>query len=439
MNDLQDRLGTDLAELANRRPTSRLTTTDVLGRVQQRRHRRAALRSIAGCTVLAGVVVGVAAIGGRDTSDPVAVQPDSPFVAAVAPPLIALDAAGWHVERFDDSSWQAALATYVDGNLGFAGPWFVVERTTDGEPQGRTVEVGTGSGGIAGEGGFRMLVWTAADGVKYRAMSRDVPEDQLIAAAAALQVDATGRTTTAAVPPGMTLADTSANKLLNRYAEYQLTNGTAHLQVSFYSGGRLEVRTAGETRENVEINGRAASLFDYSSEGASGTYRLNFLDGFWVWELNGDGFVDREAFLDLASKVKVVDESTWKAALPEDAVTDDERPSAVADILNGIPLPPQFSEASISVSNSDPYQLTAQVTGAVFCAWLAEWDTALDNGDAAAADAALQAMASSHQWPALVSLTGGDWNAAVWESADRVAQGDRTVVDEAVSGLGCPA
>jgi hypothetical protein len=439
MNDPEERLGNDLAQLAQRAPASRITTTDVLGRVQRRRRRRTAWRAAAACTVVAGVVVGVAAIVGRDTADPVAVHPDSPFVAANAPPLIALDAPGWRVERFDDSSRPPALATYIDRTLGFAGPWFVVERTTDGVPAGATVDVGGGIGGITGEGGFRMLVWTATDGVRYRAMSRDVPDDQLIAAAAALQVDLTGVTTTGAVPAGMTRAEPNADQLLNRYVEYQLTNGAAHLQVSFYSGGRLEVRTAGEARETIEFNGRSASLLDYSAEGAQGSYRLNVLDGFWVWELNGDGFADRNAFLDLASKVKVVDETTWKASLPAGVITDDNRPSALAEILVGVPLPPDFPVKSIPTSASDPYQLTAQVTGVVFCAWLHEWFVALDNGHTAEADAAVQAIASSHDWPALVSMTGGDWDAVLWDVADRVVQGDRAVVDDAVKGLGCPA
>jgi hypothetical protein len=328
MNDLEDRLGTDLMELAHRSPTSRLTSTDVLARVQQRHRRRTVARAMAACAVVAAVVVGVAAVASRDTDSPVGDQPGASS-SADTPPLIALDAPGWRVERFDDNG---------------------------------------------------------------------------------------------------------------QYAEYQLTNDTSHLQVSFYRGDRLEIRTAGETRETVEFNGRSASLLDYGTEGMPGNYRLDFVDGSWIWELNGDGFADRDAFLELASHVGVVDEASWKATLPANAVTSDERPAAVDALLVGIPIPAGFDAAALqSGATRDQYQLTAEVTGAVFCAWLHTWDTALDAGDNVGADAAVQAIASSHQWPALTTMTDGDWNEVLWDFADRVGGGDRAVVAQTVTGLGCPA
>jgi hypothetical protein len=330
MNDLQDRLGSDLVELSRRSPASRLTSTDVLDRVQQRHRRRTAARAVAACTVVAAVVGGVALIAGRDTDNTVADQPDVSLTTATEPPLIALDVPGWRVERFDDSG------------------------------QGNT-----------------------------------------------------------------------------RYAEYQLTNGASNLQVSFYAGGRLELRTGGEKRDDIDFEGRPASLLDYATEGEPGRYRLDFVDGFWVWELDGDGFVDRDAFLELAAHVAVVDEATWQATLPADAVTKDEQAAAIDGILAGIPLPPEFPAVSIPASASDPYQLTAKVTGSVFCAWLREWDAALDSGDTATAQAAVQAITSSHQWPALTAMTGGDWNKVVWSFADLVASGDRSVVSQAIGGLGC--
>ena len=76
MNDLEDRLGTDLAELADRGTPSQLTTTHVLGRVQQRRRRRTVARGVAACAVVVVVVAGVGAITGRDTDSTAAEQPD---------------------------------------------------------------------------------------------------------------------------------------------------------------------------------------------------------------------------------------------------------------------------------------------------------------------------------------------------------------------------
>jgi hypothetical protein len=222
-----------------------------------------------------------------------------------------------------------------------------------------------------------------------------------------------------------------------RYSEYGFTNDVSHLQVSFYGGGNIDVRTRGEQRETIDFNGRPASLLDYGAPTAPGTYRLDLVDGMWIWEFNGDAFADRAAFLDLAAHVAVVDEATWKATLPPEVVTNDQLPAAINNLLVGIPLPPSFPVVSIDSSASDPYQLMAAVTGKVFCAWLRDWDTALDNGDTAGADAAVQAIQSSHRWPALNTPTSGDWNMVMWSLADRVVAGDRSVVSGAVGGLGC--
>ena len=59
MNDLEDRLGIELAGLADRGTPSQLTTASVLGRVRKRRRRRTVARGVAACAVVVVVVAGL--------------------------------------------------------------------------------------------------------------------------------------------------------------------------------------------------------------------------------------------------------------------------------------------------------------------------------------------------------------------------------------------
>jgi hypothetical protein len=64
------------------------------------------------------------------------------------------------------------------------------------------------------------------------------------------------------------------------------------------------------------------------------------------------------------------------------------------------------------------------VTGAVACGWLDQWVTATDAGDEAAAQRAVDAMATSHHWAILKEMgKTGEYNRVVWEYGDAIATG----------------
>ncbi|MEZ5166947.1 MAG: hypothetical protein R2695_10820 [Acidimicrobiales bacterium] len=98
-------------------------------------------------------------------------------------------------------------------------------------------------------------------------------------------------------------------------------------------------------------------------------------------------------------------------------------------MLVGVPIPGTLDVASLgsSAELKDRYQLGAEVTGAVGCAWAAEWVDATGAGDDARAEAAASAMATSHDWPILREMSEqGAWSQVFWMVADGMAGNGRT-------------
>jgi hypothetical protein len=164
------------------------------------------------------------------------------------------------------------------------------------------------------------------------------------------------------------------------------------------------------------------------------------LEGFWVWTISGAGYTDSATFLADAQHVTIADVPTWEAELTGHAVLPSQRPQQVADILSDIPLPPGFDTQHLTQSSQPKvrYQLIAEVTGAVFCAWAGLWDAALTAGDTDAANRYASSIASSRTWHALTEIADqGGWTGVILDYSARVTRGDRSVIDELRGGLGC--
>ena len=72
-----------------------------------------------------------------------------------------------------------------------------------------------------------------------------------------------------------------------------------------------------------------------------------------------------------------------------------------------------------AAATNDRYQLIAQVSGAVACAWLDRWFTGRETGDQALQEEAAAALATSHGWPMLTEIADqGGWADEVWIHAD---------------------
>jgi hypothetical protein len=153
---------------------------------------------------------------------------------------------------------------------------------------------------------------------------------------------------------------------------------------------------------------------------------------------------DLAAFEARLAALKRVDVDTWLSAMPASVVKAANRPSVVDEMLAGIPLPPGFDRGPLERRStvSDRYQLGAQVTGAVACAWIGRWAAARKAGDGDRVRAAIAAMQTARDWRILREMESqGAWSQVLWDYADAM-RGDgtwagRPLKGEIRSGLGC--
>ena len=205
---------------------------------------------------------------------------------------------------------------------------------------------------------------------------------------------------------------------------------------------RDRMAEAGETWDIV-LAGRDATLVQY--EGTTDFTAL-WLDGDLSLELRGV-FPAVDEYRAVAETLQQVDEETWLAALPDETVTPDERAAVVEAMLEDVPVHPDSGIARVKKADivSDRYQLGAQVTGAVTCAWIRQWVQATDRGDETGAREAVDAMKTSKRWAILVEIERqGGWSATVWDFADAMAGkgevlgGGPTTIEESYrSAFGC--
>ncbi len=232
----------------------------------------------------------------------------------------------------------------------------------------------------------------------------------------------------------MTRVDESAED----YGEMTFSHGRRVLEVNWYPADMYESYfedRAHDLRQSpLTVLGANATLFRYSSSDFAAMLPP---DGPTFVEIRG-GVGNREAYVDLLGRLKRVDPETWAAAMPSDVVDPASNAATVAKMLKDVPVPQGF-DASVLESKlfMDRYQVGAQVTGAVACAWLDAWDDARKEGDPAAAKQAVSAMRSSRDWTVLHQMNRqGGYPGVLWEIADKMAGGDLTR-EYWVPGLGC--
>jgi hypothetical protein len=210
-----------------------------------------------------------------------------------------------------------------------------------------------------------------------------------------------------------------------------------------------------ERLDDVEIEGQQAALFEAFvvpgdvEEGDADEHTVVALwrDSGYVMGLESHMSTDR--FLDVAASIGTVDVDTWLAALPESVVKAGDRPGAVQQMLADVPVPDGFDASSLEtadVSARSRYQLGADVTGQVACAWVAQWNDGKASGDAAVVDEAVTAMGTARDWDILREMDAeGDWPKTVWDVADAMAAGDTMdagrpdmpLAETAANALGC--
>ena len=211
-------------------------------------------------------------------------------------------------------------------------------------------------------------------------------------------------------------------------------NGDATLKIDWYAASDYADRY--ESRRHVtdppsdgtptDVLGLSGSMWAYADD--DHTVIRPVQDGHFL-EIRASG-LDEQAYLALLGELRLVDADGFDAALPEGFVSNAERQSRIAGMLDEIAryadplLPVGVSRASITSDQSDPYQLGAEVTSQVACAWVAQFADATRSGDPARAQEAVDVMTTTRQWPVLKQMSDrGDVPEWIWDMADQMAAG----------------
>ena len=229
--------------------------------------------------------------------------------------------------------------------------------------------------------------------------------------------------------------------------EVSFENGDRSLQITWYPEKTYQSYLTDREHINypdppapgdpVQVLGVAGQLWDYSN--TDHTVMREPDQGHWM-EFRGSG-MDRAAFEELLTQLRLVSLAEFESALPSSFVTAADRPAAVKAILDGIEgvtgvTVPAGTTLDTKSDEQDPYQLGADISGQYACAWIAEFADATSSGDQARADEAARVMGTSRQWPVLLDMDPeGDWPEVVWENADAMAGGQ--VPEGYAEGLGC--
>lgn len=220
-------------------------------------------------------------------------------------------------------------------------------------------------------------------------------------------------------------------------------NAAPQLQVAWYPSGQYESYRADRAQEphlqHIALLGHRAQMISYSR-----TDHAVMLppQGKVFLELRGSNIGDEDAFKRfLASSVQQVDIRTWLAAMPASVVTADNVDASVRRALTGVPLPPGFDPSALDRGLAlDSYQFGARLSGMVACGWIEQWQRARAAGDTAAAQRAVAALATSHDWKVLRDMDAeGDYPEVLWQYADALAApgAGESAVDGYRGALGC--
>ena len=218
---------------------------------------------------------------------------------------------------------------------------------------------------------------------------------------------------------------TRADELSVDFGEMTLANGEERLDLKWLLADEYEDAVDKRVAEmddlgTAPVSGADARLFRYPG---TNDYVAVWLQGNYTVEARGLA-ADADAFRTTLASLHEVDVDTWLSAMPESVVVPARQAEVINQMLTGIPLPPGFDSKAIRATDAvrDSYQLGAQVSGAVTCAWIERWVAAREADDEAGARLAVEAMVTSWTWPVLLEMDDeGDYPEAVWEYAAAMA------------------
>lgn len=184
--------------------------------------------------------------------------------------------------------------------------------------------------------------------------------------------------------------------------------------------------------ESLTVLGAPALLWAYAADDHT---VIRQVDGDVFLEVRGSG-LGEPAYRALLTRLVAIAPGDLDDHLPARFVTAPERDDAVQRDLAGVPLPEGFGADDVESTESDPYHLGADVSGAVTCAWIEQFVKARADGDTRAAQEAQDALSTSRDWPVLRRMNPeGDYPEVVWEISAEIGKGK--VPAEYEQGLGC--
>ena len=212
-----------------------------------------------------------------------------------------------------------------------------------------------------------------------------------------------------------------------------------------WQGGGLRRWIADRTGQSshvwtVPLLGTTAHVFQYT--GAPHEFSAVWGLGGRVLELATTA-ADKAAFEAQLRALRRVDTTAWLRALPASVVQTADRGKVVQQMLEGIPLPPGFRVTQIKGAGlvRNRYQLGSAVTGTIACEWFRIWAHGRADGDRAAVDRAIAAMATAPSWPVLRQMRRqGGWTGVMIQTARAMTSNTlmgRPLLPQVAPALGC--
>ena len=237
--------------------------------------------------------------------------------------------------------------------------------------------------------------------------------------------------------------------------EPAFTRGSAELELSWHAA-RRQGRPA--ARAHVR-QARARRLRDRPRRRPRRIYKYRGQDLFVAGWRDGKSWLIARApgpeaadFAALLGRLHAVDVDTWLGAMPASVVRPADNGSAVAEMLQGVPVPDGLDVAAAVDTGGprDRYQLGAAVSGTVACAWIDRLRAARTASDAAAERQATAALKTARGWPVLRAMEAdGQYPQVLWQTVDSfvdpaalpqgMAQKTAAAPDAYRDALGCQA
>lgn len=182
--------------------------------------------------------------------------------------------------------------------------------------------------------------------------------------------------------------------------------------------------------------GQRATTFAYPGQHPNYATILSPQGNVFV-EINGS-FGSKREYETALHSLRPVGVEDWLAAMPAEVLRPAAHSAAIAQMLRGMPAPPGFDSSALQSESdlTDRFMLGKAVTGAVACGWLRRWLSATRAGDDAAAQEAVDAMATARRWPVLLQMVrergyrekalpphGQGWPSEILTAAREIAQG----------------